>query len=164
MSALILILWVGLSIYIGSAAGKRGRSSGGWFFISLLTSPILAGIFLLIAGDIKSGPTINNIDVYSLIPSIEKDNKICPKCAESIKIAALVCRYCGYEYDPEEAKSILIAREKELSADSPEGRFVSQKGIEGKAFCLGCRITTLRSNLLYNEKKDIFYHPQCLPR
>jgi hypothetical protein len=26
------------------------------------------------------------------------DEKVCPRCAETVKSAALVCRYCGYEF------------------------------------------------------------------
>ena len=26
------------------------------------------------------------------------DEKTCPQCAEKIKAAALVCRFCGYEF------------------------------------------------------------------
>jgi len=28
--------------------------------------------------------------------------KICPRCAETIKAAAVVCRFCGNEFDPAE--------------------------------------------------------------
>jgi len=28
------------------------------------------------------------------------DTMVCPRCAETIKAAALVCRYCGHEFDP----------------------------------------------------------------
>ena len=27
------------------------------------------------------------------------DTKVCPRCAETIKAAALVCRYCGNEFE-----------------------------------------------------------------
>ncbi len=28
------------------------------------------------------------------------DTKVCPRCAETVKRAALVCRFCGYEFGP----------------------------------------------------------------
>lgn len=27
------------------------------------------------------------------------DSKVCPRCAETVKKKALVCRYCGYEFE-----------------------------------------------------------------
>jgi len=30
---------------------------------------------------------------------VNQDEKICPRCAETIKRAAVVCRYCGHEFD-----------------------------------------------------------------
>ena len=29
----------------------------------------------------------------------EDENKNCPRCAETVKVAALVCRFCGHEFD-----------------------------------------------------------------
>jgi biotin transporter BioY len=43
-----LILWVTVSIVVGVAAARRGRSFGGWLILALLISPILA-LLLLIA-------------------------------------------------------------------------------------------------------------------
>jgi hypothetical protein len=31
---------------------------------------------------------------------IEDATKVCPRCAETIKAAAVVCRFCGHEYGP----------------------------------------------------------------
>jgi hypothetical protein len=45
-----LFFWIAFSIAIGAVAGKYGRSSLGWFFLALLISPLLAILFLLIAG------------------------------------------------------------------------------------------------------------------
>jgi len=32
------------------------------------------------------------------------EEKTCPRCAEHIKAAALVCRFCGYEFAPEQSE------------------------------------------------------------
>ena len=29
---------------------------------------------------------------------MEEDEKVCPRCAETVKAAALVCKHCGYEF------------------------------------------------------------------
>jgi len=33
------------------------------------------------------------------------DTKVCPRCAETVKAAALVCRYCGHEFEAQAAPS-----------------------------------------------------------
>ena len=55
-------------------------------------------------------------------PVSDVDSKVCPDCAESVKLAARICRYCRHEFwaegaDPYDA---LIAREREL-VDLTEG-------------------------------------------
>jgi hypothetical protein len=42
-----VLFWVGLSLVVGSIAGKYGRSSLGWFLLALLISPLLAMLFVL---------------------------------------------------------------------------------------------------------------------
>jgi hypothetical protein len=41
-------IWIGLSVAIGHRAGFRGRNAWGWLALSLLISPLLAGIFLFL--------------------------------------------------------------------------------------------------------------------
>lgn len=46
----MIFFWVILSIIVGSLATKYGRSGFGFFLLSLLLSPLIGGIILLIAG------------------------------------------------------------------------------------------------------------------
>lgn len=41
-------------------------------------------------------------------------------------------------------------------------KYVSQKGKEGEAFCLGCRSVDALSNLYYCREIDQYYHEQCI--
>jgi hypothetical protein len=43
----ILVLWIGLAIAVAIAAGTRGRSGAGWFFLAVLISPLIAGLIVL---------------------------------------------------------------------------------------------------------------------
>ena len=75
-----IFFWILLSIFVAIFASSRKRNGLGWFFISLVISPLIAFIILLVIG-------------YS--PSTLKK---CPKCAEEVKAEALICRFCGYEF------------------------------------------------------------------
>ena len=33
-----------------------------------------------------------------VVEPLPPDTKVCPRCAETVKSAALVCRFCGYEF------------------------------------------------------------------
>ncbi|MCM8736569.1 DUF6232 family protein [Azospirillum sp. A1-3] len=44
-------------------------------------------------------------DVHPPAPPPTDDTKICPRCAETIKAAAVVCRYCNHEFSPSLANS-----------------------------------------------------------
>lgn len=72
-------LWVFFSVGVSFLAGAFNRGRLSWFFISFVFSPIIGGTLLLIMGN---------------------DGKKCPKCAETIKPEAIVCKHCSYAFEP----------------------------------------------------------------
>ena len=50
LAALYIVLWIYILLPAGMAT-KRGRSACGWVVVSLLFSPILACLLLLLLGD-----------------------------------------------------------------------------------------------------------------
>ena len=83
----IFILWIALSIVIGVAADARGRDGTGWFLLSLLISPLLAGIILFVLPAHISRKVLRTL-------------RICPACAELVKREARICKHCGTRLPP----------------------------------------------------------------
>jgi|GEM_PF-4128811 hypothetical protein len=88
-SHLMATLWVTtfLSFVFALAtayfAARRGHNVFRWAMLGALLGP-----FALI--------------IVVLIPSAKADTKVCPDCAESVKAAAVKCRFCGHRFDQPE--------------------------------------------------------------
>lgn len=71
----VLVWFIG-AILIGALASRQDRSGLGWFLLSLVISPLLAGLGLLLAG---SGAA----------------EAVCPACREKVRAEAIKCKHCG---------------------------------------------------------------------
>ena len=80
-----------------------GAYGCGAFLIALLLCLVLVGILVFIYMlFVKPPGTLTVVYEYRESDSEEDTDgdpaKICPMCAESVKEAAKICRYCGHEF------------------------------------------------------------------
>ena len=70
----IFLIWIWLSVLVGLAAWWQRHSGWGWFVLSMIISPLVAGLFLLTRG---------------------KGRTTCPSCHDLVDKEEVVCQTCG---------------------------------------------------------------------
>jgi len=73
-----------VSILIGKAAARKGRSFAAFFWLSVVLSPIIIGLVIAAMKPLETTEVGNT--------------KKCPACAEMVKTEAVVCRFCGHNF------------------------------------------------------------------
>ena len=69
----------------------------GYFLVALLLCIFLIG-FLIFIYLIVVKPDDGTLTVTYQRQALGEPTKVCPRCAETVKYAAEVCRFCGYEF------------------------------------------------------------------
>lgn len=84
--ALLFLSWVVFSILIAVYADKKGRSAIGFFFLSLLTSPLIGFLVALL------------VEPHREEAAERSGMKKCPDCGEYVRGEARICRFCRHEF------------------------------------------------------------------
>ncbi len=125
------IIWLIFTIPVGVLANAKNRSVISWVALSFFFSP-LVGIILLCLPEL---PEV--VSVLAETPSeeelLEAESKKCPACAESVKLEAIKCRFCGEEFDPGEVESQVAEKRAEIKK-----LLELEKEREGKKRCPQC--------------------------
>ena len=82
-------VWFGLCAWVASFAKGRGHGWSAYFWLSIVLSPIIGIVGVLIAGTTEDAKH-----------EAAGDTRKCPHCAEMVKPDAKVCRYCQRELPP----------------------------------------------------------------
>lgn len=82
-------LWLIFAAVVGFIASGRGRSGFWWFLLSLVLSPLICMIVVLV---------MKKIDPNAPKPSTHFR---CPDCKEFVLKEARVCKHCGCKLVPE---------------------------------------------------------------
>lgn len=93
---LMLVGWLVVAGFTAAIASAKGRNGAGWFVLGLLFS-----LVALIAA--AAMPSLKPAPVARPVGAEAEAEKKCPRCAETVKAAAKICRFCSYEFaSPEE--------------------------------------------------------------
>jgi len=113
----IFLSWIVLAILVAVFAANKGLNAFLAFLAATLLSPLIGFIIVACLKDkkaaIEAEVTAKRLAEHSakstaaeVSARIEKDRgytRDCPRCAEHIKFAAVVCRFCGAEFDQDGA-------------------------------------------------------------
>jgi hypothetical protein len=81
----ILLGWIAFSIVVGIAASNKGRSGFGWFLLSIVTSPLIAGLLVLAMS--RKGMTAHDQLLFDAMSDEQQERVIEARWARERKLS-----------------------------------------------------------------------------
>ena len=89
----VLFAWLITAWLVARGATGRGRSAFGWFLLAILLAPPVAALMLLVL------PDLGQSRQRRLAAGRKAGLRLCPSCAEVVRLEARCCRYCGVDLE-----------------------------------------------------------------
>jgi hypothetical protein len=86
-----LFFWLVWGVINALIASSKNRSPIGWVLLSIPFGLIATLVLACL-------PKLPEEVRVAAMPAAER-TKVCPRCAETVKAAAAVCRFCNHEFD-----------------------------------------------------------------
>ena len=83
----IFLFWIVVSFLCGRYAKGRGLSFAKFFWISMITSPLVGFLWCYV--------TPEDIEKVEYTKIVNKQSKRCPHCDEIVRVLANKCKHCG---------------------------------------------------------------------
>jgi|GEM_PF-1389355 hypothetical protein len=111
----IVFLWFMFAVVAGVAASSRGRSGFGWFVLSVLLSPLIGILLVLVLPNLRTQQQAAQLAAAAAAASArpaepvitEATHRKCPACAEWVLRDAFKCKHCGHDLITEDVKRSL---------------------------------------------------------
>jgi hypothetical protein len=104
-----VMIWLVVAGFTAAIANAKGRSGFGWFCLGFLFS-VLALIAVAAMPRLDATPVVADASAPG---GAAEPVKRCPRCAETVKAAAQLCRFCQHEFASEAEQAVIRAESAE---------------------------------------------------